>query len=205
MDEGEFAALPQALRFQVLARGIDLLVGEGLCPSFPGGRIPARMLDSALAGIAEGRNFSGHGLSLRAKDGALSLRGSLDFDGVDGYFVTLNESDIGVERPIPGGGLVLLRWESGSGSKGIPEGSFQFPLIVRTRRPGDRIALAAGSKAVDRLVQGWKSSRSRFADIAIVQDRQGLVAVLGPEGRRAFRRSAPDEGRRLLSFRLKGA
>jgi len=203
-----FSSLPTGLRFRVLAEAIDGLVTAGLCPEFIGGRVPTRMIEAAISAIALGKAFSGHGVSI-VRDGEwLKVGGSLDFKGGDGYFVVLKESDIGVERPIPGGGSIALAWTTDLGRMGIPEGNFDFPLIVRTRRPGDRIDLPSGSRPVDRLGAS-KGGPSGAAGVAIVQDRHGIVAVLGSNddrGRDVFRGGPPKgDVLRLLSLRLKGA
>lgn len=204
----DFAALPEGLRFRILAACIDGLVMDGLCPEFPGNRVPARMLGSILESLSRGRSFSGHGLSIRREGDGLKVGPSLDFEGADGYFVVLNESDIGFERSVPGG-VIALAWTDDPDMAGIPEGSFDFPLVVRRRRPGDSIALASGQKAIDRIVGSWGLHASFRNGISVVQDRRGIVGLLGssvPRGKDIFRIVASGAPvRRRLSLRLKGA
>ena len=203
-----YHAMPEGLQFRILAKAIDDLVEEGSCPEFPGGRVPARMLEEILARVAGNRPFSGHGLRV-SQDGAfLKIEPSLDLDEGGGYFIVLNESDIGFERSFPGG-HISLGWTDDLDNVGVPEGSFDFPLIVRTRRPGDFIDLSPARRAVDGLVAGWGFEPRFRAKVAVVQDRRGILAVLGaavPRGKDVFRRvsSGALAGRRLF-LRLKGA
>ena len=209
IDYGAFAALPAAARFRLLARAINRLVREGRVEGFPGGRLPARMLESAISSLEAASSFSGHGISVRKEGNLLKVGPSLDFGGSAGYFVALNESDIGIERPSPDGGRLAMAWMDGPDSEGIPEGSFDFPLILRTRRPGDQIVLVSGPKAVDRIVAAWNAASRGWKSIAVVQDRRGIVAVLGRRGQEAravFRFQEPRaDVRRRLFLRLKGA
>lgn len=209
LELGAFASLPWALRFRALASLLSRELPRLGLPPFPGGRLPSRMLEAALAALEEGRRFEGHGFLLLAEEGRLKVLRSLDFEKGAGYFVALNESDIGRSRVLPTGVGIELAWSGGPGDPGIPEGSFDFPLIVRSRRAGDFIAAAPGGKAVDRLFSDWGLSPGDRARVPLVQDRRGLLAVLASPyrgGRDIFRAqgSPRDPGRRLL-FRLKGA
>ncbi|HUX39026.1 MAG TPA: tRNA lysidine(34) synthetase TilS [Rectinemataceae bacterium] len=209
IDYGSFASLPAAARFRLLAQSINRLVKAGKIGEFPGTRLPARMLERALTALEEGRAFAGHGISIVREGNLLKVSPSLDFGGSAGYFVALNESDIGIERPSPDGGRLTMAWTNGPDSEGIPDGNFDFPLILRTRRPGDQIALVSGPKTVDRIVAAWKAGSRGWQSIAVVQDRRGIVAVLGrngSEGRAVFRFQEPRaDVRRRLFLRLKGA
>ncbi len=203
-----FDSLPKGLRFRALASAIDDFADEGACSEFPGGRVPARMLNEIIACVADGISFSGHGLWIRREGPYLKMGPSLDFEGDDGYFVVLNESDIGLEGSVAAG-AVVISWTEYPDTAGIPEGSFDFPLIVRTRRPGDFIALSAGSKAIDRIFGSWGLAAGFRNKVPVVQDRRGILAVLGsraPRGKDVFRTvNSGAATRRLLSLRLKGA
>ena len=203
-----FASMPAGIRFRVLVEAIDGLIEDGICPAFPGGRVPARMIGSILDSIDRGMDFSGHGISIVRDGNRLNVGPALDLEGSDGYFVVLNESDIGFERSFPDG-RIALAWTNEPDMVGIHEGSFEFPLVIRTRRPGDTIALASGTKALDRLVGRWGLEAPFRSKVPVVQDRRGIVGVLGsavPRGKDIFRfvASAAPSGRRL-SLRLKGA
>lgn len=204
-----FATAAYAVRFRALAAAVDQLVTTGLLPPFPGGRVPGRMLDEALAALARNRRFEGHGLGIFVEGSRLKIGRSLDFGRSGGYFVVLDESDVGYERPIRGRDSLSLAWTVGPGAEGIPEGTFDFPLIARSRRPGDRIFLAAGSRAIDRLVSEWKVDAAEKDRFLVIEDRSGIVALMAsflPGGRDVFRRShnGNDVGRRLV-LRVKGA
>lgn len=61
----------------------------------------------------------------------------------------------------------------------IPEDRLVSPLIVRTWRDGDSIQLSDGTKLVSRLISQWKLPASLTDEIPVLEDRNGLVAVLG--------------------------
>ncbi|MDY4609502.1 MAG: tRNA lysidine(34) synthetase TilS [Sphaerochaetaceae bacterium] len=61
----------------------------------------------------------------------------------------------------------------------IPEDRLVPPLVVRTWRDGDSIQLSDGTKLVSRLIGQWKVSASATNEIPVLEDRDGLVAVMG--------------------------
>lgn len=61
----------------------------------------------------------------------------------------------------------------------IPEDRLVPPLIVRTWREGDSIQLVDGTKSVSKLIGQWKLPFPMTAEIPVLEDRRGLVAVLG--------------------------
>jgi hypothetical protein len=104
---------------------------------------------------------------------AVSERGGLDFPLAGGYFVL-------IDRPkrIRIGSLdVSAAWNL-DGSSGIRADAFRFPLVVRSRRPGDSIALKEGTKRLDALLSEWAMTERARRSAAVVEDRDGIVAVL---------------------------
>jgi tRNA(Ile)-lysidine synthetase-like protein len=90
---------------------------------------------------------------------------------------------------------------------GILADAFCFPIVVRSRRPGDAIALKNGTKRLDALFSEWALSKYARRAAPIVEDRDGIVAVLGAEfgGKDRYRERPVAECERRLSIIVKGA
>jgi tRNA(Ile)-lysidine synthetase-like protein len=92
---------------------------------------------------------------------------------------------------------------------GIRADAFRFPLVVRSRRPGDAIALPGGLKRLDELLSEWGLPLAARDAVPIVEDFDGIVAVLGASfgATDRFRRGpGPEEGGvARLSIDVKGA
>ncbi len=61
----------------------------------------------------------------------------------------------------------------------VPEGLLVPPLLVRSWHEGDRITLSGGEVSVSKLVGQWKLPASEAKLIPVLEDRSGIVAVLG--------------------------
>lgn len=110
----------------------------------------------------------------------------LDFPRVHGYFVRVAAPGIHVAPPL----RIHAEWRifpertgtmpPGSASCGyaLNKGSFAFPLVVRSRRPGDTILTEQGSVRVDDLLSSWRMDR-RYRDIVpVIEDSRGIVGVV---------------------------
>jgi tRNA(Ile)-lysidine synthase len=197
---------PEAIARRSLLRAAGRLLGKA--------RLSSGMASAALRALrrGEGSRYRGAGLELRIREGRAILRGGLDFPKAGGYFVL-------IDRPcrIRVGPLeVRAAWDLG-GRPGIRADAFRFPLVVRSRRPGDSIALKDGTKRLDALFSEWALPEDSRRAAAVVEDRDGIVAVLGAafggkdrfrarhkgEGPEGERPSAESAG--LLSVIVKGA
>jgi tRNA(Ile)-lysidine synthase len=172
-------------------------------------RFSSGMAAAALGALATGSGavYRGAGIELRERDGRISLRRGLDFPGTGGYFVVIDRP-----RRVRVGPLeVSASWGTG-GQPGIRADSFRFPIVVRSRRPGDAIALKDGNKRLDRLFSEWALRQDARGSAPVVEDRDGIVAVLGAAyGGKDRYRAQPQgerpggEGERRLSVIVKGA
>ena len=88
-----------------------------------------------------------------------------------------------LELPAPGrfriGTALDCRLYCSQEPGGIRLDSFTWPLIVRSRRAGDTIRLAAGSRQLDRLLADMQIPVVLRDTVPVVEDRAGIVAVLG--------------------------
>lgn len=93
-------------------------------------------------------------------------------------------------------------------SAGPAEGSFQFPLTVRSRLPGDRIAIRGGRKPLDEILTDLKVPRTWRDFVPVLEDGRGIVGVLGSAAgvRDRFRTGsdAPDSDVPRLAVELEG-
>lgn len=70
-----------------------------------------------------------------------------------------------------------------SGKKDLPqiflyEGSFSFPLVIRSRKAGDTIKTENGHAAIDDILKNWHIQNNMRDLVPIIEDREGIVAVL---------------------------
>ena len=205
-----FMSAPLAIQLRSLVDAYSRMDARpGRESRFSGGRVSWRMAGKAQEAVRQGHSYDAHGLRLEGEGDMLRLSSSLDFGGGDGYFVSLTERDLDVDISLPSGFQIKISWVPSGGSAGIIEGSFDFPLVIRTRRPGDAIALRRGSKAVDELLGSWHIPLHLRNKIALAEDRRGVIAVLGegaPGGKNRFRHLAtPPVALRCLSIIVKGA
>lgn len=78
------------------------------------------------------------------------------------------------------------------GSSGPAEGTFEFPLTIRSRLPGDRLEIRGGRKPVDEILAEWKLPRGWRDYVPILEDRRGILGILGsPAGARDRYRPGP--------------
>jgi tRNA(Ile)-lysidine synthase len=176
----------------------------------------------ALASASE--SLSGGARELRCYDRRFKVSGerleclpALDFRPERGYFFMMSSQ--GGQSV---GGVELRALWSNPGEdadqttdlvpgKGfLAEGSFEFPLVVRTRMPGDRIRTQQGSTMVDELLKAWRIEPSLRGSVPVVEDPRGIVAVLPgamehPPTEREMHRhyTGPLSGRRFF-IRVKG-
>lgn len=192
---------PRAIASRAIVRAAASLIG--------GKRFPSRMATAALEalGRGEGKAYKGAGIELRERDGLVLLRCGLDFPRRGGYFVLVDRP-----RRVRVGSLVVRASWSADGSSGIRADAFSFPLVVRSRRPGDAIALKDGTKRLDALFSEWALSEDARRAAPVVEDRDGIVAVLGAGlgGKDRYRAlpasvSSIGERARRLSVKVKGA
>jgi len=171
-------------------------------------RLSSRLARAAFGALGEGRgSYRGGGILLSASPAGLELGLALDFPHRAGYFVQIDDPGSHVLRAAAGRLRLRVEWiEAGTGW-GLRESAFSFPLVIRSRRPGDRLSIHGGSKSIDALLAEWGIAAANRDRLPLVEDRRGIVAVLGGEwgGKNRFRPGPGGEGERLLSVHVKGA
>jgi tRNA(Ile)-lysidine synthase len=201
--EAELALLdePEAIRERAFLEAAGRL--------YPGRRVSSRLAASALAALSRGApSYRGGGLELRqGAQGRLILSRSLDFPRPGGYFVLVDRLERDGLSLRLGGLRIELSWTSGPEAKGIREESLSFPFVLRSRRPGDRLFMGKGSKPLDELFSEWGIRDELRCLVPVVEDRNGIVAVLGSSlgARDRFRKHDCKGNGRLIAIAVKGA
>jgi len=92
------------------------------------------------------------------------------------------------------------------GETAIPVREVVPPLVLRSRRKGDRIDGPRGSVTLKSLCAGWKVSPRRAALAPVLVDRRGVVAVFGEAigAVTATRSPGPEPGEECLLVRIAG-
>ena len=89
--------------------------------------------------------------------------GKIDFNTIETEYITIEE--MSNSHQINGSYIAQKR--------------LSFPLLVRSSREGDIIELPDGRKAVKKLLNEWKVPKERRWEVPVVEDRRGILAVLG--------------------------
>jgi tRNA(Ile)-lysidine synthase len=186
-------AAPRAIAIKAIVRAGGKMLGKE--------RFSSRMAATALKALLCGSGYRGAGLELRIMKGRVILRRGLDFPRLGGYFVLIDRP----RRVRVGTIEVRAAWASGA-RVGIRADAFRFPLVVRSRRPGDVIALKDGTKRLDALFSEWALTEIARGAAPIVEDRDGIVAVLGAEfgGKDRYRERPSGDSSRSLIVIVKG-
>lgn len=195
-DFQSFYREPEALRIRMLLSAAGELSGRS--------RLSWKMAREAVRILsAESNRFHGGGFSLSASRGKLILKYGLDFPHRGGYFVEV----FGPGSIATGRMRIRISWKQTSQVPGLAEGTFSFPLVLRSRLPGDSIHITGGMKKLDELYREWKVPPESRDAIPVVEDRMGIVAVLGSyAGLHDRFRAANLKGEgRVLSILMKGA
>jgi tRNA(Ile)-lysidine synthetase-like protein len=196
LPEKALLEAPPAVALRAIQRAQAKLLGKARIPS----AMTAASLD-AIRGQASSI-YKGAGLELFRRDGRVILRHGLDFPRRGGYFVLIDRP-----RRVRVGSLeVNAAWDPG-GRSGIRADAFRFPLVVRSRRPGDAIALKSGTKRLDAIFSDWSLSETSRCAAPVIEDRDGIVAVLGAAfgGRDRYRAGPLGDCAHRLSIIVKGA
>ncbi len=197
---------PRAVAARAIVRAAGRILGKE--------RFSSRMAAAALDALGRGDEaaYSGAGLVIRRRGEMVLLRRGLDFPRRGGYFVLIDRP-----RRVRVGSLVVSASWSADASSGIRADAFCFPLVVRSRRPGDAIAFKDGKKRLDALFSEWALPVDARGAAPVIEDRDGIVAVLAaglggqdryrerPSGERTLGLGSRADSERRLWVIVKGA
>ncbi len=94
--------------------------------------------------------------------------------------LTIDDAGPGRGTAVLGGSPVQVVWGGqelprSRAAQGFDPGALRFPLLVRSRRPGDRIRLAAGTKKVKKVLLEYRIPPSRRDAVPLLVDAEGDV------------------------------
>ncbi len=205
----DFFGLPESLRVRLLTRCMRYLTRKG--------RLSYRALREACRALSSGAKACDlFRYRLTIEDDLLRILPILDFRKEGGYFFIVSD-----ETVIKAGSLeVSCRWDDSDRASGagpastvtaLAEGSFGFPLAIRSRKHGDKIRCGGKDRRVDQLLSGWGIEGRHRDLVPLVEDGNGIVAILADclegfsYGQHKFRDySGPLRGRSFV-IRIKGA
>jgi tRNA(Ile)-lysidine synthase len=196
----DFLTLPESLRIRLLALCLRRLSGKS--------RLSYRALQEACRAVSAGAKACDLlDYRLVIDDNCVQILPILDFRAEGGYFFHVTADAAYEAGPIK----AICCWNRSNGQTGLAEGTFSFPLAIRSRKPGDRIRSGGKDKRIDELLSSW-GIEGRYRELVpIVEDREGIVAVLansleGPGYSQCKFRdySGPLKGRSFV-IRIKGA
>jgi len=211
IDACAFDAAPEAVRIRALYR---------LCTTQGAHRLPWKLIFAAATSKkTSGRLASGAGLQFKRDHNRIFIE-----PATGAHQARSRQEDAEASGTATAGFSVLV---SGAGeyrigkagtcaiysagqSRGLRLDSFSWPFWIRSRRAGDSIQTSGGLKMVDSLAAELRIPVSERGMLAVVEDVNGIVAVLGSWcGRRdVYRRNdglamIPSSG--FLVIDLKGA
>lgn len=156
------------------------------------------------------KRMKGRGFSFVVSEDEVLIRPSLDFQGQRGYFFLM--SGPGESRK-KGLRLSLARTTGPAAAhkeNALSAQAFDFPLAVRSRKPGDILIVENREFSVDEILKGWKIPPELRDLVPVVEDSRGIVAILPDSldgcgfSRRKFRSFNGSLGEEWISLTLKG-
>jgi len=226
IDAAGLAAAPRALSSRVVLQALEQLaagrpisfehveavlrLGPGQAVSLPG-QDAARIGDAIALrprkGRGRGNGERANGLAApkprRGEGGtsfafALSIPGEVELAAAS-VAVTAERLDGGLERP--------SKWAGRGREVGVAAAGLQLPLVVRSRRPGDRFRPlgAPGVRKLQDFLVDRKVARAERDTVPLVVDGGGrIVWVVGQAVAEDFRVTDPSRGVILLKVRHLG-
>ena len=160
----EFWAAPPAVRREALFAAVNRVV-----PSVQ--RLPNRFLAPLWGAISEGE-LAGHGVEVSYDPRQIRLRPLVVRPDKKGYFSVVWESML--PSPVK---LRILRSGAVSGVVNVVCRSITPPLVLRSRRPGDRLDRFDGSIRLGRLLSIAGVPPDRRDTVPLLEDRKGVLAL----------------------------
>lgn len=198
-----FSALEWPLRQRILIHAINLVS--------PRSRLSGRAVENALSALEAGA------LTLDVLSAHVSVEGEfirisplLDFRAERGYFFMIPSEAVRKAGDIE----LSADWIASPGNRMnfLLEGAFSFPLVVRSRRPGDCIVISGKSVRIDDLIKAWRLDGNSGRMLPVLEDERGIVAVLPDAlegmqglGKARFRDYEGQRDGRILRINIKGA
>ena len=175
MDFEEFLSCHGVLRIHTLFQLYNRLISD------EEKRVPYRFFSSVLSDdFLHGKRviLRGYGIRLLHKERYLFLERDVVCQYKKGYVIVVEENR---EYRIEDFSFRFFRnkQEYPAGQITLPQQQVKEPLVIRSRKPGDRLMLKGGSKSVKSLFSEWAVPGELRCSIPILSDRTGVLAVMG--------------------------
>lgn len=197
---GQGFSLPADIFFLLPAavRSLSLMtLWDRLAPAGSPRRLPFRFLLPSLSAAppaADGTILAGHGARLSIAAGILSWEADIVTRGKKSYLIEANRNG---RFEVRSAGITMEIRRRLRGAAPDPahprfdamvlERAIVPPIVLRSRRAGDRVRLEQGTKTLKALFGEWKVPLGDRWKVPILADRNGVLAVLGsPVGRRTL-------------------
>ncbi len=178
-----YKAAPRAVRHRALFALADAALRALPDAAVPGQRVPWRLikdidakLERAADQAAVAALASWQGLIFTLVGGAVSAKPAsqgIDRAGPSGYCAAMDAP--GTFRIGKSAFCTVYYNDEG---KGLRLDAFSWPLLVRARKPGDRIRNAVGWKALDKLLAELGLTLDDRDLAPVLEDSSGIVALL---------------------------
>ena len=168
IDAARFAAFPRALRRSCCFLSVERLLGFDAAAAVSHRFFRPLIVWDGTSDVV----LRGHGVrvsfSAAAADRSIVVRRDVVRNEKKGYLVTTGEGS-----RYAGSGCVVVRIRSLDRNWGVRVqiGSCLPPLLVRSRRPGDRVAQGYGHKQLKKVCT------ERATGVLVLEDRSGIVAA----------------------------
>jgi len=173
IPEGDFLAAHPVLRLRSLYRLFDLSAER-----YARTRLPYGALKPVLAWkggqdaiILQWRNYA-----LSSREGFIFWEEHIVFEEKKQYLIVV-DNDIDIVADRQSFRVRLCNNESDDWAFNIRAAA--PPLIIRSKRDGDRLCIGGGRTELNKLFSLWKVRSEHRRMIPVLEDREGIVAVLG--------------------------
>jgi tRNA(Ile)-lysidine synthase len=208
LHSASLASLPDALAVFVLTHACGIVSRRR--------RFPSRFSECAVARLRS--LIGGVGPTPRSATVArgagilIALRGeqlTILPDGppkVSGFAIAIER--VGDSLRVGKASPAAVYWRLGSGT--LAEGTFSFPLVLRSPKPGDSLPIRDGKKSVDSLLAAMGIPAWERASVPVVEDSDGIACVLGSwrgykDRRRYLEGFVPDSRTRCIVIEPRAA
>ncbi len=193
-DAAAFRDAHPIIRLYALFAAFDEVAGS--TPFVPL-RLPYRAIRNLVRGSPDWVEKAGvavrvAGVEIAARPpGSICVRVSVVFESEKSYLIVVEStgaSDIPVGLDV---GSVRIRVSGATQGGDVIIPVSGFPVVVRSRRPGDTIRSSGDVVRIKEIVNEWAVPPFERWKVAVVQDRSGIAAVVEPRTNRRVLR-APD-------------
>jgi tRNA(Ile)-lysidine synthase len=122
----------------------------------------------------------GYGIVLLSKGPYLFCRPDIVSPREKGYLIHIQ---MGKKIKVPAIGCIIHTYngkkEAGKEKITLCENCIHYPLVIRSRRPGDKIKSGKGSKSLKKLFNEWKIPGNKRWAIPVLADRKQILGIAG--------------------------